>query len=369
MSASSARPSVDRYEAHLEATTGWLARSFLPEGGSRAYAAIPGFWSRMYPETTGYLVPTLLGLASRRPGSGAALGALARRAGEWLLSIQGPEGAWAGGLHPPAGPRMPSVFNTGQVLLGLCALADHDGDPRWLAAAARAAAWLAAGVDRDGRWPGSDYRATQTPSYSAHVAWPMLEVWRRDGRAEVKEAAERVLAMVLARRRPDGTFDRWGFDDGADAFTHTIAYTLCGLIESSRVLGSWSPYGEAAETALEALRTKAELAGGSLPGSFGAAWTPDASFVCLTGNAQLAILLLLLEERERDLRLVNAAAKLVDRVCASQSLRHPVPSLAGAVAGSSPLWGPYMRFRYPNWAAKYLADALVLLTARLAREA
>ena len=362
-------PSLHRYEAHLGATAAWLARSFLPAGGSRAYAALPGFWSRMYPETTGYIVPTLLRLAPRRPDSAPDLGALARQAGEWLLSIQGSEGAWAGGLHPPSGRRTPSVFNTGQILLGLCALADHDGDPRWLAAADRAASWLAEGVDREGRWHGSDYRATQTPSYYAHVAWPMLEVWRRSARAEVKDAAERVLAMVLARRKPDGMFDRWGFDDGQEAFTHTIAYTLCGLMESSRVLGSWSPYGDAAEAALEALRTKTELAGGSLPGSFGPGWTPDGSFVCLTGNAQIAILLLGLDEREPDLRLVNAAAKLVDRVCDSQSLRHPVPSIAGAVGGSSPVWGPYMRFRYPNWAAKYLADALILLTARLAREA
>jgi hypothetical protein len=38
------------------------------------------------------------------------------------------------------------------------------------------------------------------------------------------------------------------------------------------------------------------------------------------------------------------------------------------VAGSSPITGRYMTLRYPNWAAKFHADALAALTDRLARE-
>jgi len=32
----------------------------------------------------------------------------------------------------------------------------------------------------------------------------------------------------------------------------------------------------------------------------------------------------------------------------------------GAVAGSFPLFGGYMRAGYPNWATKYFLDALLL---------
>jgi len=31
----------------------------------------------------------------------------------------------------------------------------------------------------------------------------------------------------------------------------------------------------------------------------------------------------------------------------------------GAVTGSFPFWGRYEKFAYPNWATKYLADALL----------
>jgi hypothetical protein len=79
--------------------------------------------------------------------------------------------------------------------------------------------------------------------------------------------------------------------------------------------------------------------------------------------------LLLWEERAPDPRMVGAAARLVDRVCRSQRLRHPLRGLRGAVAGSSPPWGRYMTLRWPNWAAKFHADALQKLAARLERGA
>ncbi len=31
----------------------------------------------------------------------------------------------------------------------------------------------------------------------------------------------------------------------------------------------------------------------------------------------------------------------------------------GGIAGSVPIWGGYSRFEYPNWAAKFFADALM----------
>jgi hypothetical protein len=167
---------------------------------------------------------------------------------------------------------------------------------------------------------------------------------------------------------PNGAFERWGFDDGDVAFTHTIAYTLCGLLESARVLDSWEPFGASAVAALEALLRRAELSGGCLPGSLDAQFKSRGRFVCLTGNAQIAILLLDWERKEHDLRIVNAAARLVDCICATQSLSHPIAALEGAVGGSSPIWGPYLRLRYPNWAAKYHCDALIRLMRRIEQE-
>ena len=34
--------------------------------------------------------------------------------------------------------------------------------------------------------------------------------------------------------------------------------------------------------------------------------------------------------------------------------------LRGGIAGSAPIWGDYSRFEFPNWAAKFFADALMM---------
>ena len=119
--------------------------------------------------------------------------------------------------------------------------------------------------------------------------------------------------------------------------------------------------------ALERLARKAEFANGRLPGAYHEDWRAVDWYTCLTGNAQVALCLLRFEERQPDLRLVNAAAKLVDQVCRSQHLAGH-DGVRGAVAGAAPIWGRYMFMRYPNWAAKYHADALMMLTRRLACE-
>ncbi len=36
------------------------------------------------------------------------------------------------------------------------------------------------------------------------------------------------------------------------------------------------------------------------------------------------------------------------------------PAARGAIAGSAPIWGGYSRFEFPNWAAKFFADALIM---------
>lgn len=358
-------PSLERYQRHLDASVGWLLRSVRPSGGSAAFFWLSGHWSRPYPETTGYVIPTLLRVAdcSERPRARRC----AYDAGEWLLGIQQAGGYWHGGLHPSKEGKA-SVFNTAQVLRGLVALHDDSGDERWLEAAARGAAWMASGVGPDGLWNNRDYQAATTPSYYTYAAQPMLDVWRRTEDAAVREAAIRVLGALLDRRLDSGAFRQWSFSPGRPAFTHTIAYTLQGLLESARVLDDWDRYGQPAVAALEMLARRAELAGGALPGAFTENWTPRGRYVCLTGNSQLALCLLMLDARDPDLRLVNAAAKLVDYVCARQALRAPLGGIRGGVLGSWPPWGRYIAVRVPNWAAKYHADALMSLSARLAAE-
>jgi hypothetical protein len=355
--------SAHRWKRHLGATASWLVESLRHGGGgSCAYYSPLGGWSRAYPETSGYLIPTLIALAQVLPGLEGRQAAL--RLGEWLLSIQREDGSWHGGLHPPRRGAAPSVFNTAQVLRGLVALHDLDADSRWLEAAERAGSWLAGGLDETGVWPHRDYRAAATPSYYTYAAAPMLMVADRCGDAGLRNAAQRVLDAILGRRRPNGAFDAWGFSTRGPAFTHTIAYTLQGLQEAAGLLGDWDRYGQPAERGLRVLAQHATATQGRLAGRFDGDWAPSSRFVCLTGNAQLALALLDLERHGGGQGLVDAAALLTGAICDAQRLRAPLAGIRGAVGGSAPVWGRYMMLRYPNWAAKYHCDALVELLGR-----
>jgi hypothetical protein len=57
----------------------------------------------------------------------------------------------------------------------------------------------------------------------------------------------------------------------------------------------------------------------------------------LRGNARMALSLLKRCQRLRDREVAR-----------------------GAIAGSVPIWGAYSRFEFPNWAAKFFADALMM---------
>ena len=97
-----------------------------------------------------------------------------------------------------------------------------------------------------------------------------------------------------------------------------------------------------------------------LPGAFNHKWMANETFSCLTGNAQMAIIWLKLYKITRDERLLNAAVKNIEQLKSIQNLASRNDGIRGGIPGSYPIWGDYVNFGYPNWAAKFFADALML---------
>ncbi len=350
--------------SRIEAALDWLCRSqdVTGCGGSAAYYSPLLGWGTAYPETSGYIVPTLW-----RSGDfldDPRYGDRALQMAHWLLSLQADDGWFPGGALKRGSQRSPSIFNTGQIIFGLVAAAQRTGDESFTRAAQRAARWLASEQDNDGRWTKHAYVAGYSPSYYAHVCWPLLECWRAFGGDEIRECAVRGLQAVLVDRRADGTFANWGFAGGQMAFTHTIAYTLQGIVESAVILDMWQPFGQAAVESCEKLMRRYEIKH-QLAGAYGEAWRGNYRFICLTGHCQLASTWLRIYEWNGDPRMLNAAVKALLEVCHCQQLNPRRPNLHGAIAGSAPLRGAYMRFRYPNWAAKFFIDAMLEALAHL----
>lgn len=340
---------TDKFENHLRLSIDWLIQSKHASGGASAYHAPLLGWSKPYPETTGYIIPTLLEYyhySEYKPAYETAI-----EFGEWLLSIQSDEGYWFAGQHPPK-KEDPSVFNTGQILFGLISLFKETNDSKWADSLDKATEWLCRSIDEHGTWKSGHYRDFN-PTYYSRVAWPILWVSTVLDNETYREKAVLVLDSLVKKRNPNGTFSGWGFDKHGPAFTHTIAYTLRGFMESSTLLDDWQRYGAKTEHALEKFYTLAELKNGRLAGQYDEQFAGTESYSCITGNFQIALCLMRWYERENDLRLLNAASKLIEYSVKSQSS-------SGAIPGSKPFWGKYMMFRYPNWSAKFCADALLL---------
>jgi hypothetical protein len=101
---------------------------------------------------------------------------------------------------------------------------------------------------------------------------------------------------------------------------------------------------------------------GSLAGRFDEAWTPTGRWSCLTGDAQTAIVCFRLYEATHDRTWRDAAAKINRFLMSVQPTDSPNVGILGGIAGSYPIWGEYAPFEFPNWAAKFFADALMLET-------
>lgn len=356
---------------HLRAALDWLARAqdVTPEGrGLSAGYSFRHGWLPAYPETTGYAIPTFLHYAAL---DGDRWTQRAVRAGDWEIDIQLPDGGVRGGQGLNDAPI---VFNTGQVILGWNALYRATGQERYLLASERAAEWLVGIQDRDGSWRQHTYESTPH-AYHSRVAWPLLDVAQATGQQRYREAAIGNLRWVIGQARPNGWIDSMAFRRGEDPYTHTIAYTYRGLLEC----GIRLPDDETGVAALQLARLGADrllrrfelnkphphAEPWPLPAALDARWHPaDEESSCVTGNAQIALLWLRWAALEADtpaeaLRWTNSALKLLDQVKATQSLRTRHDGIRGGIPGSSPAWGWYLRLTYPNWAAKFFADALM----------
>ena len=106
----------DKWALRTDAALAWLRRSIEVTGGqgsSHSWSPLFG-WAKAYPETTGYLIETLLDYVVLKDDD--SLRELAFQCANWLVSIQLPNGSFPGLL---AGNKEPSVFNTAQILFGL----------------------------------------------------------------------------------------------------------------------------------------------------------------------------------------------------------------------------------------------------------
>ncbi|MDE2154344.1 MAG: hypothetical protein KGJ32_00395 [Xanthomonadaceae bacterium] len=359
LSARRTPPAVDPRHG-LQAAAEWLARAQDATGCggvSAYYDAAKRQWAGAYPETTGYIIPTFLRYAQFSGQDDYRERAL--RMAEWETAIQLPEGGVRAGTLDSSS-LVPTIFNTGQVLFGWLSAWQQTQDARFRDSAQRAADWLVAAQDPDGAWRryASPFAAHGINTYNTRVAFALARASLVLQESRYLDAAVRNVQWALSQMRPNGWLENNDLEDNERPLTHTIAYATRGMLEVGLIAGNDAFVEAAARVAGAVAQTQRR--DGALPGRLDCAWQAASRWTCVTGNAQMAIIWqrLAAETGERGWK---PAAERANRFNLSiQDVTATDKAVRGGMPGSYPRSGGYMRNRYPNWAAKFCMDALML---------
>jgi hypothetical protein len=351
----------------LRAAIDWLCRAqdtFGDGGVARSYSlAYDSFfgkrgWAPPYPETTGYIIPTMFDYA--RASARGELFDRAVRMADWECEVQMPSGAVQGGTvnEPPS----PAVFNTGQVIFGWVRAFKETGTERYLQSAVKAGDFLLSCQDADGAWRTnlSKFASQTMPfyTYNARTAWALLQLAEATGARAYRDAAVRNIDFALAEQLTNGWFKNNCLNDPDRPLLHTIAYTLEGVVEVGIALSEAtyiSAVRKAADELLARLRPDGRLAG-----RFDRRWEPAANYSCLTGIAQMGIVWGRLYQVTGDDRYLTAMRRANEFLRKVQWMGTGNPDLDGGISGSFPLHGEYGRFQILNWAVKFFLDSMLL---------
>jgi uncharacterized protein YyaL (SSP411 family) len=315
-------------------------------------------WDISYPETTGYIMTSLIDFA-RLTGQ-VELVDRAYHMAQWEADIQMSSGAVQGGKVTSSEKQTPATFNTGMVLDGFISVLQERDDNDIFRAAERAGEFLVKDLDDRGMFKtnGTFVSAESIKTYNVLCAWAMYRLGELTGNSYYSDAAIRAVEGALKLRKDNGWFAENCLDDHKNPLTHTIGYTTQGILEVGIAAGR-DDFVDAGEQCLQGILPNIEE-NGYLAGRFDSDWHPAVRWVCITGSAQIAIVAYRLAELRGKQEYLTAADKLVNYLKATQRTDTGIEGIDGAVAGSYPITGPYMTTGYPNWATKYFLDALML---------
>jgi uncharacterized protein YyaL (SSP411 family) len=278
---------------------------------------------------------------------------------DWETEIQMDSGAVMGSVAT-AFPS-PAVFNTGQVIFGWLAAFNETGHNKYLQAALRAGDYLVSVQGPNGAFSSGDsnFALKGATTYNTRVAWALIELGLAIKNDKYIDSGKKNIENALVKQQENGWFRDNCLNDPENPLLHTIVYATRGVLESGISLNE-SRYTQAALRTLDSL-IACQRPDGGIPGRLKADWSSSAGWDCVTGDAQAAVAWLRAHAATGNIKYREAARKAIDFVKRTQNLEHPNPGIRGGVKGSFPFDAPYGQFEMLNWAAKFFCDALMMI--------
>ncbi len=356
----------DSDKLHLQKTIDWIEEASVHgDGGvSSHYSLITGDWLYPFPETTGYIIPTLFDYA--KFSGNKKYSELAIKLTHWLCDVQLDSGAcMQGNYDRRKGKTSPIIFNTGQNILGFIRAFEESGEQKFKESAIKAGDFLVSSTDDKGVWDKNLHRGLKH-TINVRCSWSLLMLNQIVANDDYVRVAHANLEWAMAQQQPNGWFKYGTSRIGGLPNTHFLAYTCEGFIESYRITGITQYLDAAIKTASKMLELFDQRK--MLYAFWDENWNNrgkrfkflKGKFVCLTGNIQISRVWMQLYEETKDEKYLDAAFKMLNFVKSLQDVESGKKGIEGGIKGSFPVYGSYSTLMYPNWAAKYFADALLL---------
>lgn len=298
----------------------WIHAHRSAEGGIQ----VSSVNSSMYPEVTGYFIPTLLNWGEPE---------LAEEFGNALIPVQQQDGSF---LDPSGQAKC--VFDTGQIIRGLLELSRHSNNPKYLNSLSAAVKWVASTIDSEGRVDAPDVEVwggvipIGVLLYSLEPAYRAVQFLGFDKEQFlIKKAIDRLLQ--------DEKLTEF------NSVSHFHAYVLEALVdlgESSR-----------AESSLELMLSQSDFRNW-VPGKPGKKW------VCSTAMFQYAVVCYKLGLNLQGEKLFASAARLQNRTGGWFGSYGILGKILAPFGRVNPKFAMYFPRTEIPWVNKYFLDSLKL---------
>lgn len=346
----------------LDSAMSWLAvaQDATSNGGVADAFSLFGGWGMAYPEVSGYIISTFIDYW-RLSGKEEFL-RRAERIADWECVVLDPQGYVRGG-HVDSDEE-PVIFNTSQVILGMCDIYRHIRKGEYADFIKKASDWIVTEQEHDGDWVKHEFNRI-SHTYNTRTCWVLLRACCLLNDEKLKDSAIKALELYLTRQLANGWYRGNSFQN-EDPFLHTIAYAISGFLECGAILKE-ERYINSARKAADVLVELQNKEG--LSGQYNEKWQrgyirnpyyPDFKYRCLTGEAQMSIVWAKLYNMTKDEKYKKAVKVANQAVMKTQMFCPGNSNVDGSIKGSFPIYGSYMRYRFPSWAAKFFADALML---------
>jgi hypothetical protein len=359
-------------ETYLNEAIAWILRAQAHSGCGGVPASYTFYkgYTKPYPETTGYMIPSML--ASYHYFHTESYKGAAIDMANWLVSLQLDNGAIRCNISPKrAATKFDNaevfLFDLGAILEGFTSIWKETREDMYKTAAIRLGDYITRTQEGDGLWK-NDLFFPYFGSHQARTMWALIEAGKSFSKPLYVEAALKCLEIIKAKVNSNGFITGCVFRHSYNeetALTHPIGYTLEGLFRAGIATGAQDLRDTAIDVAHK-LQRIAEDRKQMFFANYDTRWKPKSNYQCVTGNIQIAMIWLEIAKYSGDNKLALTATRFLALTRSNMvDITTPMKGVRGGLPGSFPIFGMYQPFAFPNWATKFFIDASLLELERI----